>query len=135
MIAERSSSDKMGNRAVRRIRDGRVWRPHSIGASTLWRAAVVTIRRRLGQPIIEDDPKLAAFLQGPRRAKGVPLLGVAALSCDPKPQEDDSSENQHGLKNKIHLGVRNVMEAKDPVDPDDIEAQDQADPRERAVEE
>jgi len=59
---------------------------------------------------------------------------LAALSRDRKPQEDESEENQHGLKDEVHLCIRKVMKAKDPMDPDDIETQDEAGAREHAPE-
>ena len=60
---------------------------------------------------------------------------MAALSRDRKPQEDEPEENKQGLKDEVHLCVRKMMEAKDPMDPDDVETQDQAVARERATEE
>jgi len=59
---------------------------------------------------------------------------VAVLSRDPKPQESESEEDEQRLKDEVHLCVRKVMEAKDPMDPDDVEAQDEAGAREHAPE-
>jgi len=39
---------------------------------------------------------------------------LAALSRDRKPQENQSEEDKQGLK--VHLCVRKVMKAKDPMD-------------------
>src|SRR5947209_12610764 len=60
---------------------------------------------------------------------------MAALSRDRKPQEDESEENKQRLKDEVHFCIGKVMEAKDPMDPDDIEAQDEAYARERAPKE
>ena len=57
------------------------------------------------------------------------------LARDGKPQESESKKDEQGLKDEVHLCIRQVMEAEDPVDPDDIEAQDEADAREHAQEE
>ena len=77
----------------------------------------------------------------PRRA-GAPSAhssgatwSVAVLSRDPKPQESESEEDEQRLKDEVHLCVRKVMEAKDPMDPDDVEAQDEAGAREHAPKE
>jgi hypothetical protein len=60
---------------------------------------------------------------------------LPALSRDRKPQEDESEENKRGLKDEVHLCVRKVMEAKDPMNPDDIEAQNETRAREYAPKE
>jgi hypothetical protein len=77
--------------------------------------------------------------QGKLRDHPAPLvrssIGLAALSRDRKPQEDESDKDKQGLKNEIHFRIRQVMEAEDPMDPDDIEAQDQACAREHAPKE
>src|SRR5439155_12153057 len=58
-----------------------------------------------------------------------------ALSRDRKPQEDEPEENKQRLKDEVHFCIGKVMEAKDPMDPDNIEAQDEACARERAAKE
>ena len=60
---------------------------------------------------------------------------MAALSRDRKPQEDEPEENKQRLEDQVHFCVREVMEAKDPMDPDDIETQDEACAREHAPKE
>ena len=60
---------------------------------------------------------------------------LAALSRDPKPQEGDSDEDKQGLEDEVHFRIGKVMKAKDPMDPDDIEAQDEAYARERSPKE
>jgi hypothetical protein len=41
---------------------------------------------------------------------------LAALSRDRKPQENEPEEDKQGLKDEVHLCVREVMKAKDPMD-------------------
>ena len=81
---------------------------------------------------ISPDQELGKPLAG----SPAPLLRssicLAALSRDRKPQENQSEEDKQGLK--VHLCVRKVMKAKDPMDPDDIETQDEAGAREHAPE-
>jgi len=60
---------------------------------------------------------------------------LVALSRDRKPQEEEPEENKQGLKDEVHLCIRKMMEAKDPMDPDDIEAQHEAGAREHAPKE
>jgi hypothetical protein len=60
---------------------------------------------------------------------------VAELPRYRKPQENESDEDKHRLKDEVHLRIRKVMEAKDPMDPDDIEAQNEAGAREHAPKE
>jgi len=63
----------------------------------------------------------------------VAVLSITlSFSRDGKPQEKESEEDKQRLKDEDHLCIRKVMEAKDPMDPDDIETQDEAGARERA---
>jgi hypothetical protein len=55
------------------------------------------------------------------------LSSLASLSRDGKPQESESEEDEHGFKDEVHLRIRKVMEAEDPMHPHNIEAQDKAD--------
>lgn len=60
---------------------------------------------------------------------------MTALSRDPKPQENESEEDKRGLQDEVNLRIRKMMEAKDPMDPDDIEGQDEAVARSHAPKE
>jgi len=60
---------------------------------------------------------------------------LAALSRDRKPQENESEEDKRSFKEEVHFCICQVMEAKDPMDPDYIEAQDKAVAREHAAKE
>jgi len=65
---------------------------------------------------ISPDQELGKPLAG----SPAPLLRssicLAALSRDRKPQENQSEEDKQGLKDEVHLCVRKVMKAKDPMD-------------------
>jgi len=73
--------------------------------------------------------------QGKRRDLVCSTICLAALARDRKPQEDEPEENKQRLKDDVHFCIRQVMEVKDPMDPDDIKAQDEAYARERAQKE
>jgi hypothetical protein len=51
---------------------------------------------------------------------------MLALLRDAKPQETESKEDEKGFQDKVHFRVRNVMKPKDPMDPDDVDAQHEA---------
>lgn len=59
----------------------------------------------------------------------------AALLRDCKAQESEAEEHEQGLKDDVHLRIGKVIEAEDPMDLDNIEAQDKANARECAQEE
>jgi hypothetical protein len=44
---------------------------------------------------------------------------------DRKPQQNESDEDKKGLKHEVHLRIRKMMEAKHPMDPDNIEGQNE----------
>ena len=80
-------------------------------------------RSASGESVLHDEQVLLTQ---------APLLSLTVLLRDRKPQESESEEDEQGLKDEVHLCIRQVMEAKDPMDPDDIEAQDEAGAREHA---
>src|SRR5207237_8099490 len=83
-----------------------------------------------------EEPKCHPGKPGPANPPLVwSSICLAELSRDRKPQEDEPEENKQRLKDEVHFCIRKVMEAKDPMDPDDIEAQDEACARERAAKE
>lgn len=77
------------------------------------------------RPTVQSDPARSSDLSGA-------IWSAAALPRDRKPHESESEKHEEGLKDEVHLCVRKVMEAKDPMDPDNIEAQDEAGAREYA---
>jgi hypothetical protein len=48
------------------------------------------------------------------------------LPSDAEPQEDEAGKHQQRLEHDVFSRLRDVMEPKEPVDPHDIEAQDDA---------
>src|SRR6266566_6263536 len=91
--------------------------------SSAWASAVRTNERQSPRTAGSPAPLVRRF------------ICLVALSRDRKPQEEEPEENKQGLKDEVHLCIRKMMEAKDPMDPDDIEARHEAGAREHAPKE
>jgi hypothetical protein len=63
------------------------------------------------------------------------LPGGTALACDSKPYGSESGKHKQRFEDQIRLRVGDVMKSKNPMDPHDIKAEDQAYAREHAQEE
>src|SRR5881397_3287494 len=63
------------------------------------------------------------------------LPGVAMLPRECIPYEHEPYEHKQGLNHRVLSGVGDVMEAKDPMPPHDVETQDEARAREDTQEE
>ena len=63
------------------------------------------------------------------------LPGVATLPRECIPYEHEPCEHKQGLNRRVLSGVGDVMEAKDPMHPHDVETQDEARAREDTQEE
>jgi len=59
---------------------------------------------------------------------------MLALTRNPIPQENESKQNEKRFQDKVHFCVRNVMKSKDPMDPNDVDAQHEAHASEHAPE-